>query len=128
MIRKMLINAEDAEERRPCRGEQVAHRLRHARKRGGVLGVGGAQRKERERQAEARPLAEPQEHDPDQARSHDRMWVQVFRAAVKGWGLRHHHGLPRTEQGSSGPPQHEYPVAFVTRPRLDERQRRPLQK
>src|ERR687885_445013 len=42
----------------------VAHRLSHARKCGAVLRVGRAQRKEREREAEACPLAEPQENDP----------------------------------------------------------------
>jgi hypothetical protein len=34
---------QDAEEKRPDRGEQVAHRLPHARKSRGVLGVGRAQ-------------------------------------------------------------------------------------
>jgi hypothetical protein len=50
--------AEHAEEGRPERGEQVTDRLGHTRKRGGVLGVGRPQREERERQAEASPLAE----------------------------------------------------------------------
>jgi hypothetical protein len=48
--------AQDAEEGRSTRGEQVANSLRHGRKPGSVLGVGRPQRKERERQAEARSI------------------------------------------------------------------------
>ena len=51
--------AQDAEEGRPERREEVAEGLGHARERGGVLGIGRPQREERQRQAEAGPLPEP---------------------------------------------------------------------
>lgn len=41
--------AEHAKEKRTNRRQQVADRLGHARMRSGVLGIGGAQREERER-------------------------------------------------------------------------------
>src|SRR5919112_2698086 len=50
--------AQDAEEERSTRGEQVTDRLGHTRERSGVLGVWSTQREEGERQAEGGTLTE----------------------------------------------------------------------
>jgi hypothetical protein len=76
---------EDAEEEGTGRGQEVPDRLGHARERGGLSGVGRAQREQGERQADARPLPEPQKRHPERGcRASREQESQDARAAQEG--------------------------------------------